>query len=615
MDKDMEDADKRVEWLHSEQYSAAGNIFGEPQKTTRIGDEYQTQIPSLMTKNERFQLMSDDQNMFHFGLSLPVTWVHNQHKNNEDNIEIQENAKAKFGISGCGTENDLLLAPCSSGEESWSAIEHDSFILGLYIFGKNLRVVNEFMGNKGMQNVISYYYGKFYRSNEHQKWSTYRKKRISKSLPGKKIFNGWRLHELLSRLLSNVTDECKASLTQVIRSFEEGKLSFEKYVFTLRDTMGLGLLVQAVAIGKGKQDLTVKTRTRLRSKKVASTCASLKTEEIISILKDRIGLSKARLNEFFWAAVWPRLLARGWHSEQLRNYAFQKSKNLVFLAPGVTKFSRRSLTKGSQYFDSVTEVLNKVASELQLLEHEPEEDRLVEPHVRQGSDEEQDLMKCTVVDTSFVGVVTVKELSSLTVSEPADMQASTSVSEDSQNEDVINLNTVEDSPACETANNLDQDRQPERKLRFVFKQRTKCRQPVENIKNDNSSGEDAKRTRIVIDLNNPPRVGRGSDDDKFNKSSSAKPSVLSEKTTNETDLLTPLANGQRQSRRNRALTAKALEALADGFMETKKKRTGPGDGTHRRVRARTARVSSCGARYLADGVFDGSSQLVTESPK
>ncbi|KAJ0627919.1 hypothetical protein HanHA89_Chr01g0031101 [Helianthus annuus] len=240
-----------------------------------------------MTENERSQLIKLP--VCEFGLSIPVTWVHSQHKNKEETTCPKD---ASY-IVGCDTDN----------EESWSAIDRDSFILGLYIFGKNLRVVNMFMGNKGMPNVLCYYYGKFYRSNEHQKWSMYRKKRISKSLPGKKIFNGWRLHELLSRLLSNVTDECKASLTQVIRTFEEGKLPFEKYVFILRDTMGLDLLVQAVAIGKGKQDLTIKTRTRLRSKKVESTCSSLKTEEIVNILKDRIGLSKVRLNEFFWAAV------------------------------------------------------------------------------------------------------------------------------------------------------------------------------------------------------------------------------------------------------------------------------------------------------------------------
>uniref|UniRef100_A0A251VJT9 Putative homeodomain-like protein n=1 Tax=Helianthus annuus TaxID=4232 RepID=A0A251VJT9_HELAN len=109
------------------------------------------------------------------------------------------NAKGEFCVVGCETDNGLVPVPvpCSSREECWSAIEHDSFILGLYIFGKNLRVVNKFIGDKGMPNVISYYYGKFYRSGEYQKWSMYRKKRIKKSLPGKKIFRGWRLQELL----------------------------------------------------------------------------------------------------------------------------------------------------------------------------------------------------------------------------------------------------------------------------------------------------------------------------------------------------------------------------------------------------------------------------------
>ncbi|KAM0002735.1 putative transcription regulator Homeodomain-LIKE family [Helianthus debilis subsp. tardiflorus] len=389
-----------------------------------------------MTENERSQLIKLP--VCEFGLSIPVTWVHSQDKNKEETMGINACPKDASYIVGCDTDN----------EESWSAIEHDSLILGLYIFGKNLRVVNMFMGNKGMPNVLCYYYGKFYRSNEHQKWSMYRKKRISKSLPGKKIFNRWRLHEFF--LLSNVHK--LLSRLQVIRKFEEGKLPFEKYVFILRGTMGLDLLVQAVAIGKGKQDLTIKTRMRLRSKKVESTCSSLKTEEIVNILKDRIGLSKVRLNEFFWAAVWPRLLARGWHYEQARNYAFQNSKNLVFLAPGVTKFSRRNLVKGSQYFDSVIEVLNKVASEPHLLEHEPGKDHLVAPHESYRSNDEQDLLKCTVVDTSFVPLVKVKELTSLTVFEPADMQASASVfgetehdiAEESSIEDV-NLNRVENT--------------------------------------------------------------------------------------------------------------------------------------------------------------------------
>ncbi|KAL8246478.1 hypothetical protein R6Q59_007694 [Mikania micrantha] len=72
-------------------------------------------------------------------------------------------------------------------------------------------------------------------------------------------------------------------------------------------------------------------------------------------------LSKARSNDLFWETVWPRLLARGWHSEQPNGYNYAANqKNLVFLMSGVTKFSRK-LVKGDAYLDYVTNVLNKVA--------------------------------------------------------------------------------------------------------------------------------------------------------------------------------------------------------------------------------------------------------------
>ncbi|KAK9068975.1 hypothetical protein SSX86_013091 [Deinandra increscens subsp. villosa] len=609
MDTNMEDVDKRVEWLHSEQYSVAGNVFGEPQKTTRIGDEYQARIPSLMTKNEQLHLIelplfrdakTDDHNPF--GLPIPVT---------------------------CGTNNNFLPVPCSSDEESWSVIEHDSFLLGLYIFGKNLDVVNKFVGNKGMPNILSYYYGKFYRNSKHQKWSKYLKKRSRKSIPGKRIFNGWRRHELLSRLLPNVTDECKSSLTQVVKTFEEGKLSLEKFVFTLRDTVGINLLIESIAIGKGKQDLVNKTKGMFKNNRNHSTCSSLKTEEIVSTLKGRIGLSKARLNELFWEVVWPRLLARGWHSEQPKNYALQNSKtSLVFLAPGVTKFSRRSLQKGSQYFDSFDEVLHKVASEPHLLEHEHDPDPLVEPHVKQGLNDEQDLIKYTIVDTSLIGLVKVRKLTSLSDFEPADMQASTSVSGDTKHF-TAEKSQNKDSPVCEKVSSIldpDKIKDPStdgRKLKFVFKRKTK-RQQANDIRNSNTSDEDEamkkalsekKRTRIVIDLNSPrvgPGSGSGSGGD--NSISSGKQTFVDEITT--TNLLNA---GQRQSTRPRALTTKALEALANGFLDTKKRRKGAEeDGTHRRVRGKTALVSRCGERYinnLGGGVSNGSSHMVSEYPK
>ncbi|PWA43025.1 Homeodomain-like protein [Artemisia annua] len=666
---DSEDVDKHVEWLQSERYSAAGDIFGEPQKTARVGDEYQAQIPTLMNKSEQLQLISspdshdaktDVQNHFEFDPSIPITWIHNYHQNKEETI-MEIKAKGKSGILGSGTDNALLAVPCLSVEESWSVIERDSFILGLYIFGKNLRVVNKFIGNKGMPHVLSYYYGKFCKSDQHQKWSTYRKKILIKCSPGKKFLKGWRQQELMSRLLPHVTDECKTRLTQVITTYEEGKLSFEKYVFNLRDTVGIELLVEAVAIGKEKQDLTTMEKKRSRKK---MECHSFKTGEIIDILKDRIGLSKARLNEVFWEGVWPRLLARGWRSEQPTTYALKPS--LVFLAPGVAKFSRRDLIKGSQYFDSFSELLNKVASEPQLLENEHE----------QSSEDGQDLMLYTIVDTSLVGLVKVRELASLSDSEHADMQTSSDSETSNVNKDMANhldpvvsaivdkktdlvkyilVDTslvglvkvremrslydseptdkqasssdsgVVDSPDCEasavnkdTPNHLDPvasgivdnkkvlsvNEQPARKLKLVIKKKPK-QHHVSKTTNVNASGEaesmedprpKKKRKGLDINLNNP-QVCPLSDGDK--SLVSTKPLTSPETNANHQELSSlGASNGQRQSTRNRPLTIKALEALANGFLDPKSKRKGSEDKTPRRVRAKTALVTGCGAPTL-----------------
>ncbi|KAI4341697.1 hypothetical protein MLD38_026390 [Melastoma candidum] len=89
-------------------------------------------------------------------------------------------------------------------------------------------------------------------------------------------------------------------------------------------------------------------------------------------------LRKARSNDLFREAVWPRLLAKGWHSEQPKDHSVSGSRHsLGFLVPGIQEFSRDSLVKGNDYFDSVTDILNKVASDPALLElHCEAEDRV-----------------------------------------------------------------------------------------------------------------------------------------------------------------------------------------------------------------------------------------------
>lgn len=148
------------------------------------------------------------------------------------------------------------------------------------------------------------------------------------------------------------------------------------------------MLIEAVGVGKGKQDLTGTAMEPIKTNNVFSlhseipvgkACSSLKSADIIKFLTGDFRLSKARSNDLFWEAVWPRLLAQGWHSEQPKDHGFSGSKNsLVFLIPGVKKFSRRKLVKGDQYFDSISDVLNKVASDPGLLELESEAAKVVE---------------------------------------------------------------------------------------------------------------------------------------------------------------------------------------------------------------------------------------------
>ncbi|XP_058082700.1 uncharacterized protein LOC131230759 isoform X2 [Magnolia sinica] len=391
-------------------------IYGDPQVPPRVGNEYQVEIPQLTTESRCLQPMrhpTDPEQMFdvdnsiQIGLPIPVMWVHDivdQMKHEQSEIfrnMIVADTTQPIDSEVVGNEMDVDLSlqqlkmpnldnkceskgyvpvPGSLGG-SWSDIEQESFILGLYIFGKNLIQVQRFVGSKDMGDVQSFYYGKFYRSDGHRKWSECRKMRSRRCIHGQRIFTGWRQQELLSRLLPHMSEECRNTLQEVTKTLGEGKVSLEEYVSSLKAMVGLNILVEAVGVGKGKHDLTgvamepvkanppISTRSELP---VGKACSSLSSAEIIKFLTGDFRLSKARSNDLFWEAVWPRLLASGWHSEQPKNNGYATSKALVFLIPGIKKFSRRKLVKGNQYFDSVSDVLNKVAADPMLLEFEVE---------------------------------------------------------------------------------------------------------------------------------------------------------------------------------------------------------------------------------------------------
>ncbi|OVA15003.1 SANT domain [Macleaya cordata] len=346
---------------------------------------------------------------------------------------------------------DFRPVPGSLGN-SWSDIEQESFLLGLYIFGKNLVQVKRFIESKEMGDIQSYYYGRFYRSDGHRRWSECRKIRSRRCIHGQRIFTGSRQQELLSRVLPGVSEECKNSFLEVSKAFGEGKILLEDYVSNLKATVGIETLIEAVGIGKGKQDLTgimdpVKTNQVIPVRQEIPSgkeCNSLTSGDIVKFLTGDFRLSKARSNDLFWEAVWPRLLARGWHSEQPKNHGYVVNKNsLVFLIPSVKKFSRRRHVKGNHYFDSVSDVLNKVASDPTLLDVEVEaprdngsrEDYVWGPEMKSDQDVtsdhqrhcylrprvsncNSDLMKFTVVDTSLIhgeGPFKLRELRTLPV--------------------------------------------------------------------------------------------------------------------------------------------------------------------------------------------------------
>ncbi|CAL5191688.1 unnamed protein product [Lathyrus oleraceus] len=265
----------------------------------------------------------------------------------------------------------------------WSDADTQSLVLGLFIFGKNFIRIKGFLENKGMGEILSFYYGKFYKTDGYRRWSECRKLKGRKCMIGKKLFSGPRQRELLSRLIPHVSEESQDTLLQVSKSYVEGRISLEEYISSLRSTVGLGVLVDAVGIGKEKGDLTrfgVESgkNNRTLSAQTCKDLSSLGPGDIIQSLTGGFRLSKTRSIELFWEAIWPRLLARGWQSELPKNRGYVTSKDyLVFLIPGVDKFSRRKLVKGDHYFDSVSDVLSKVIAEPNILLLKEEEEAKV----------------------------------------------------------------------------------------------------------------------------------------------------------------------------------------------------------------------------------------------
>ncbi|EMS55700.1 hypothetical protein TRIUR3_21032 [Triticum urartu] len=358
----------------------------------------------------------------------------------------------------CLPKSEVLSCSCVKREVSdyiplpgmpryfWSVEEEQTLLLGLYIFGKNLVQVTKFIKSKTMGEVLSYYYGEFFKSEAYKRWSACRKtagtvvtfacwrsKGSSRSF-ARDPLNHWHMESRCFGMgFLSLAQPQYFSL--VFKTFNEGTSDFEQFILCLKSTVGAQVLVEAVGIGKGKYDLTGFALDPSRNHAISGraeipigkACSSLSSGDIIKYLTGDFRLSKAKSNDLFWEAVWPRLLARGWHSEQPKDSSLVGKQALVFLIPGVKKFSRKKLVKGNHYFDSVSDVLRKVASEPRLLDFGVEGDNNggevkiaigwvndVEPDKSTLADKKPasyirpsepgcspELMKFTVVDTSF----------------------------------------------------------------------------------------------------------------------------------------------------------------------------------------------------------------------
>jgi len=241
-------------------------------------------------------------------------------------------------------------------------------------------------------------------------------------------------------------------ILQVFKSFSDSQTSLKEFVFSLKSTVGAETFVEAVGVGKGKHDLTGFIADQSKPNHALSVhsdlptgkdCSSLASEDIIKFLNGDFRRSKTRSNDIFWEAVWPRLLAKGWHSEQPKDVSTTKNC-LVFLVPGIKKFSRSKLTKGTHYFDSVSDVLKRVAADPVLLELEvdainngltaEENGSITDVKLNQDSplDGYQELPKFTIIDTSLVEgeePFNVRELRNL----PADANITLLLSQHSSN--------------------------------------------------------------------------------------------------------------------------------------------------------------------------------------
>ena len=209
------------------------NVCGDPKVDIRVGDEYQAEIPPLISESERATYLSNplasESNAVVVGLPLDITWIDTKLKD-DVNVDMNESLKSLKTKRNRRDQKMNLEAVPERSSSSWEDLEVDAFVLGLYTFRKNFTQAKTFLESKETGELLSFYYGKFYKSSKHKIWSNPLKKRSRKCIQGKKLYSGWRLHQLLSRLMPSITDESlKTKLVNVslLCTFSYTELVFE----------------------------------------------------------------------------------------------------------------------------------------------------------------------------------------------------------------------------------------------------------------------------------------------------------------------------------------------------------------------------------------------------
>ncbi|KAL6217267.1 hypothetical protein ACLB2K_010484 [Fragaria x ananassa] len=486
-------------------------------------------------------------------------------------------------------EAEDILPPCS-------VIEKYTFLLALYIFGKNLSLVTRFVGNKSMKEI-----------------------HLSTMESSMLLMN-------IEYGQSGESGEANVISTK----FLKGKISFEDYIFKLKDSVGVLLLIEVIGIGKeGKENLT---STAFEPMSSGKDWSSVTPAEILKFLASFQRLRKVRMNDrwkdFFWEAVWPRLLTRGWQCQQPKGRRMGGSlinTSLIFLEPSSSKtctyrFSWR-LVKGTHYHVSVKNMLKTVASDPSVLAlgdeeaadpnlPKKEERRFLDPS---GESSSRNGMIFNIVDTSTFNGTEQNEVTQLrrlpaqpaSSSPPSDLLRATkkdgTVSVDSS----CRSENISDAEEFQCQSKMPNQREgleiqvhPQNSSSTIYFEKGGPCSNVEGCGTRNVLHKEPSRgtgeARIIIDLSFtyvPPHVEadqpsmaitmQGMDNSSAYKSSTVAETrgqkveeveVAEAGATIEEQQL--VAYNQRKSTRSRPLTKKAWEALENEFGSTRKKRRG-----------------------------------------